>query len=134
MSYTYRDETMCSTTHVLFSLLKKWFNNRRKRETLQIKRNRMMNTTQQNSIHMNDYFLHEFEPLLIQNYTSTKDRNTSLRSNTQSNVGVNCEDSKNDEIEITAVKKFDFKQNYQKKLRGFVVTQDENGICVLHEQ
>jgi hypothetical protein len=82
---------------------------------------------------MNDYFLHEFEPLQIQNYTSTKDRNTSLRSNTQSNVGVNCEHSKNDEIEITAVKKFDCKQNYQKKLRGFVVTQDEDGICVLHE-
>ena len=40
----------------------------------------------------------------------------------------------NDEIEITAVKKFDNKQNHEKTVRGFVVIQDENGICVLHEQ
>jgi hypothetical protein len=61
-------------------------------------------------------------------------RNILLRSNTGRNVYMNRDVLLNDEIEITAVKKFDNKQNHEKTVRGFVVIQDENGICVLHEQ
>ena len=66
--------------------------------------------------------------------TSVTQRNILLRSNTGRNVYMNRDVLLNDEIEITAVKKFDNKQNHEKTVRGFVVIQDENGICVLHEQ
>ena len=118
-----------------FFSLKKWFNHQQKRETLRMKRNGMkqkINTSQQSNIHLNDHLTKESQPLQMNN-TSVTHRNTSLYS-TPRNVGMNCNVFKNDEIEITAVKKFDYKQNCEKTVRGFVVIQDENGICLLHEQ
>ena len=94
---------------------------------------RKINTTQQNSIRLNDYFTNEIQPLEMNNLSALH-RNNLLHSNTQSHAGMNYDALPSDEIEITAVKiavkRFDYKQNYEKTVRGFVVTQDENGICV----
>ena len=130
-------ELPCAALLISFFFLKKWFNNRQKRETLRMKRNgiqRKVNTTQHTSIRLNDYFTNEIQSLQIKNM-SVLHRNNLLHSNTQSNVGMNCDVLPSDEIEITAVKKcHNYKQNNEKTVRGFVVTQDENGICVLCEQ
>jgi hypothetical protein len=60
-------------------------------------------------------------------------RRTSIRQNDD---GVPCLVPINVNFQITEVMKSETrlsKLNYQNNLSGFVVTQDENGICLLHE-
>ena len=99
--------TLRCTTKISFFSLKKWFDNRQKRETLRVKRDevrRKVNTTQHNSIRLNDYLTSEIQPFQMCNMSASH-RNNLLHSNTQSNVGMNCDVLLSDEIEITAVKK-----------------------------
>ena len=60
-------------------------------------------------------------------------RRTSI---SQNDDGVPCLVPINVNFQITEVMKSETrlsKLNYQNNLSGFVVTQDENGICLLHE-
>jgi hypothetical protein len=58
-------------------------------------------------------------------------RRMSIRKNDD---GVPSLVPRNVDIKISEVLKSETRQvNYQNNLSGFVVTQDENGICLLHE-
>ncbi|CAB4031849.1 homeobox GBX-2-like [Paramuricea clavata] len=71
------------------------------------------------------------EALLKRNKTVNKMRRMSIRKNDD---GVPCLVPRNVDIKISEVLKSETRQlNYQNNLPGFVVTQDENGICLLHE-
>lgn len=91
----------------------------------------MAKKIQQSGIQMNDYNVHKHPQM--KNDRFIKDRGTTNQSSSTENVDVPCNVLVNDDIEITAVKKSETKQNYQKNLPGFVVIQDKNGICILHE-
>ena len=91
-----------------YFFLQNWFHNRRKKEGLQLKRNNMPRKNRQRRIFVKD--------------------DCALNFSKCAGVLVN------NDLEIKARKKFvAVKQKCQNNLCSFAVTQDENGVVILHE-
>ena len=103
-----------------YFFLQNWFHNRRKKEALQLKRNNMPRKNRQRRIFVKDDCA----------YRQSQINKTTRQLNFSKCAGVLV----NNDIGIKARKKsVAVKQKCQNNLCGFAVTQDENGVVILHE-
>ena len=117
--------------HLFSFFLQNWFHNRRKKEALQLERNDMTTKFRQNRSFLKDNCAYRQSQINSDKYIK---KSTTTRHLNFSNIGVCRLVPVNNDNEKKARKKsVAINQKCQNTLSTFAVTQDENGVVILHE-